>query len=272
MPPKVSVNKVNRGVNQKKTIKKIERKSSQLVSFDEFFWVPKLLLQWVGVNISTLQFAEENFANGKWSAVGKFSMGSCFLGLIAKMALDFVNDKMDFLETSMMTLYCLYIMLAIIVQLKFQFGQNELTATMNNFGKSFPKTLDEQSDYEVKRWVRKLNLIMTMISVIQVTSIQCFNLISNAETFKILYNERRWHVDFIYPVWYPFDAKQIGVFEICYLHQIIACLFTIVSVFGFDLLICAWIGIILMHFDQLKRAFKKLNSTKVDKQGESTLI
>lgn len=243
-----------------------------IISFDEFIAIPRLAFRLIGIHISKQQFAKKNFQVNLLHFINIFCLIACVASQLMYILLIEING-IEGLHQKMFASCCVCAMAsAINLWFKLQTGQHELTALMNKFNKYFPSQLEDQRIYEVANWIAQLKLQVKHFTILRFTMFGCYNIFVALDLARKYFKCDQWKVHLFILLWYPFDPYQPVVFELCYIFESICLAFSFGTVLSFPFLMCPLIEQLCMHFDQLARSLKGLNSMETERQTEHTLL
>lgn len=138
-------------------------------------------------------------------------------------------------------------------------NKDDITALMGTLDTLYPKTLEDQEKYGVKKVLHQLKFIMFGFSIMYMSLVWIFNL--TPIFISIYYYSVHgvvYHKVLPYIMWYPFDPLQPIVFELCYFSSVWAGFTTALAVISTDVLYCGILTLLCMEFDILKRNFEEM--------------
>lgn len=242
------------------------------IAFDEFITVPRFAFRLIGIRISEQQFAKKNFQVGPLHFLSlllltiNISSGMLYFLSIEMEGLDGLRQKI------FVTISIIYVGALISISLRLHFGQTKLTLLTNEFCKCFPSHPEDQKNYRVAECAIRTKRRMMNFIIFQAVVFYGFSsFLTIGEVRKYIKNHE-WSFEFPFLLWYPFDPYQRGVFPFCYVEQMTCSAFLILTILAFVVLMCVWVEQLRMHFNQLGRAFKHLNSSENDRQTEQALV
>lgn len=244
----------------------MSQRQAAIVSLDEFTKIPRLTLRTLGVD-----FTDNGLRITPLFYITIFSLVFCIACEVLYLVFGAINGTADFRVTIHLSFCIVNMTFATALCVEVQFGKHKFESLGNKFKNCFPTTLNGQNEYRVEYWATRTTFMMKLFAIMQIGTLMFFNLFSAGDVLEIWIKENRWAVDFLYPLWYPFNAYQRGIFEICYFHQIFTSILTVSMVLAFDLLICGWVEQLRMHQFHLRKAFVELNSSQADGPTEKRL-
>ncbi|CAO1401053.1 unnamed protein product [Diamesa serratosioi] len=138
-------------------------------------------------------------------------------------------------------------------------NQDKITTLMDKLDTLYPKTLEDQEKYGVKKVLDQLNFIMVGFSIMYMSLLGIFNVMPIYNAIYYYYvDDVVYYKELPFIMWYPFDPLQPIVFELCYFSSTWSSFTTALSVISTDLLYCSILTLLCMEFDILKRNFEEM--------------
>lgn len=235
-------------------------KPSNTISIDKFDEVPRWVLSTVGIVVPRQQDSSKSLKTSFFFFIRLFlSVVICFVCQALYFIKSKSNGTAEFVASSNIFMCCIFLVWSFVSTVSILLNKNLLAMLIGELDKCFPKTKDEQERYQVSKYAKQSKLLTIFFISAQVTMIMCLSLIPFTYTIIVYLKESRWEVDFLYYHWYPFNAYQRGVFEICFMQQLWAGYFAVVMVMSLDILLCSYIIQVRMHLHQLKYLIQELD-------------
>lgn len=226
---------------------------SEVISIEEFSKLPWAILSTVGMPAVT----ENNVLKIKINFLfyaSFFNLAGCvFLEIVYVGIIVADPNKFNFMELVYLILCIGFIFIAIAKMITLSYKRGILSKLVGEFYEYFPKTVEDQRTFRVSHYVRRVKLIMSSYTFVQLFMIWCFNLFPLSETIKGYLHDGSWHMDFSYILWYPIDPYKRGFFEVFYASQFWAAHVSASGILVADILLCCIVKQIVMHYTDLKR-------------------
>ena len=139
-------------------------------------------------------------------------------------------------------------------------NQETFTEIIETLGKLFPKSMQEQEQYNVGKVFNQQKALNIFFSAIYITVFVIFNLMPIFISIQNYYIDGIIQKEFPYMMWHPFDPYQPVVFEFCYILVIWAAFTCDMAVLSTDLLYSNVLTLLCMQFDILKHDLEHLNA------------
>lgn len=186
----------------------------------EFVRIPRFTFKPTGIRLTEDQQDGRNFTRGPMFYVGFTGLVWCISCESIFCALATSRGQADFRQNMYIVACVVSLCLAFFFCIKIIYHKHQFVAIAKKFEQCFPKTLEEQKMYRVTSWVKQTNMKMLLYGATQIIAIGGFNAFPLSDIVVVYFRDHRWEVDFLFPLWYPFDPYVRGVFEFCYFFEI----------------------------------------------------
>lgn len=140
-----------------------------------------------------------------------------------------------------------YAVLAIVKSVSISMRQQEFRDLMETLKGLFPKTVDEESSLEAKKYFKGYKRMERVFASIMCSVAVIFLVVP---VIKLLLTGV-WIDKLPFPMWFPFNEFNPWFYNLAFLWQMNNLFITIVSLLGPDLILYAFITLICMQYDNL---------------------
>lgn len=249
---------------------KVEK--AHIVSFDEFIEFQRIHLKMVGILISR-DYRSQLFL--KVHPIYRFLL----LNIIVCISLEVIfvvqsikSDNPNVFNVFNMIWACVFVGLCMHKTTATINTATHLNDFLDELEKNFPKTFEEQADYEVKKHFSTAKWTLFVYISFLYSCLGNYMITGLIAAGPIDVNGIHWPFDFALQMWYPFDPYHHGSFELLMLWHLSLCVIPTIFLTSFDCLLYCLSQQVFMHFEQLTRSILAMNTMKGDRKTEDRLI
>lgn len=132
-------------------------------------------------------------------------------------------------------------------------NRSKITNIVRNLKEIFPKTMEEQIKWNVKKYLSETKKLVFVFVTAYVAAVTAFNFVPFIKSFNVYIREGFYPKEFPYFIWYPFDPFKDGWFQLNYVIQMWAGCTATFSSIGPDVLFCSIVTQICLQFDILSQ-------------------
>lgn len=249
------------------------KNEKEIYQFKSFNSIPNVFFKTIGMK-PYLKDPSDHDHNRKTTLlfyIGFVNLFLLYVGEIIMIVKVFGNFQ-NFVEITDIAMCVGFISIAFVKVATIFSNTKRMSKLINYLEFEFPKSIDEQHKFNVKKYVHKTKRIMKSYSILFMTMIWCYNLFALAESIIGYVRFGNWNADFPYVIWYPFDPYEKILFEFNYLSQVWAGYVSAAATLSSDLLLCGAVIQVCMHYDNLKQDLLLLKPTSTKEHHKHDYI
>lgn len=232
---------------------------ANLVQFEEFLEVPRRLLKYFGI----MSVKRENEIVFEEGILFYFAISNMILIVIFEFAYVCLSlaGKIHFDASEMMFIgICLcYMFWSLFKTLPLITNKQKIYDVLYELRRIHPTTTDEQEEHKIVECIKSMKTITLQYSGVLVTTVGVYSFTPFFDMIKLYFLTGEWNVDFTYYIWYPFNAYQRGVFELCFASHYYDAICAGVYILGGDLFMLGILTQISMQYDYMQRQYLSIS-------------
>lgn len=248
------------------------KKKKDIIQFNDFIKIPTVSLKTIGLFIGPNDRNNISIVVQRISYLFATVVFASTIGQIMFFIKSFTNGSANFIQNTTVLACITFNALSIGKVFALIKNASRFESLASDLKKYFPITVDEQRDYEVKKHYESAKMITIQYYVVLIALISIFSIFGALGVGSVYKNGNFFMMDFVFPMWYPFDPYYHGIFELMNLIQTCASYAIIVSILAVDCLLLTFLQQVCMHFDQLKKMISAVATETPDKNAETQLI